>query len=46
MCVTPATHALLSSTAASLGIRCDLTQHLPALDGVFESMLGLMGGGF
>jgi PIN domain nuclease of toxin-antitoxin system len=39
-------HALLSSTAASLGIRCDLKQHLPALDGVFESMLGLMGGGF
>lgn len=43
---SPATHALLSSTAASLGIRCDLKQHLPALDGVFESMLGLMGGGF
>lgn len=43
---SPATHALLSPMAQVLGIRCDLKKRLPALDQVFQSLLGFMGGGF
>lgn len=41
---SPATHALLATTAAALGIRCDLKDRLPALDEAFESMMDFMGG--
>lgn len=43
---SPATHNLLTPTAAALGIRCDLKKRLPALDETFHSMMGFMGGGF
>ena len=43
---SPATHSLLTPMAKGLGIRCDLKKRLPALDQVFQSLLGFMGGGF
>jgi hypothetical protein len=43
---SPATRALLTNTAAALGIRCELEKRLPALDEAFNSLMGHFHGGF
>jgi hypothetical protein len=41
---SPATHALLTPTAAALGIRCGLQRRLPALREALDSLMRFMGG--
>lgn len=40
---SPATHALLTPTAAALGIRCELKDRLPTLNDAFGSLMEYMG---
>ncbi len=41
---SPATHALLSTTAAALGVPCHQKSRLPALEHALGSLMGFMGG--